>query len=149
MTKENNTLIQHGLHRRKHERTGRCFKNVCELKIFNLIFLYGKCCILTRHVSGLPFKNLKHPRISKNGAVMKTLKKQKLGPKKLFQLFSWKLTCLTVCLIKILLKFVPKSPINNKPSWVQIMAGGWTGIKPYLNQWWATFLMHICFIQPQ
>ena len=33
-------------------------------------------------------------------------------------------------LIHISLKFVPKSPIDNKPTLVQVMAWGWTGGKP-------------------
>ena len=33
-------------------------------------------------------------------------------------------------LIKISLKYVPRSPINNKPAWVQVMAWWRTGDKP-------------------
>ena len=33
-------------------------------------------------------------------------------------------------MVKISLKFVPKSPIDNKPAFVQVMAWCWTGNKP-------------------
>ena len=44
----------------------------------------------SRHVNGLPFKNLKQPRIGTNSAIMKTLKKQQLRPKKLISAFQLK-----------------------------------------------------------
>ena len=44
-------------------------------------------------------------------------------------------------LIEISLKFVPKSPINNIPALVQIMAWRRSGDKPshYPNQWWLVY----------
>ena len=50
--------------------------------------------VSVRYVSGLPFKNLKHPRIGTNSAVMKTLKSSNWNQKSWFQLFRWKLACL-------------------------------------------------------
>ena len=41
--------------------------------------------------------------------------------------------------IEILLKFVPKGPINNIPLSVPV--------RHYLNQWWPSLLTHICVIQ--
>ena len=41
--------------------------------------------------------------------------------------------------IKISLKFVPKGPINNNPSVVQIMVWRRSGDKPYLSQWWLVY----------
>ena len=41
--------------------------------------------------------------------------------------FSWMKICI---LIKILLQFVPKGPIDNKPALVQVMAWRRTGDKP-------------------
>ena len=53
--------------------------------------------------------------------------------------------------IQISLKFVPKGPINNIPSLVQMMAWRPTGqaTSHYLNQWWPSLLLHICVTQPQ
>ena len=45
-------------------------------------------------------------------------------------------------LIQISLKFVPRSPIDNNPALVRIMA--W-----HLNQWWLSLMTHKCVIQPQ
>ena len=41
--------------------------------------------------------------------------------------------------IKISLKFVPKAPISNIPSLVQIMAWRRPGDNHYLNQWWLVY----------
>ena len=46
--------------------------------------------------------------------------------------------------IQISLKFVPRSPIDNKPAWVQVMAWHWTCDKHYLNQCWSHSLTLIC-----
>ena len=51
----------------------------------------------------------------------------------------------TFCiLIRILLKFVPKGPIDNDPSLVKIMAWRRTGDKPLSEQCWHNSLKHIC-----
>ena len=42
-------------------------------------------------------------------------------------------------LIEISLKFVPKGPINNIPSLVQIMAWRRQATSHYLNQWWFVY----------
>ena len=53
-------------------------------------------------------------------------------------------------LITISLKIVPKGPIHNDPTLVQIMAWYRIGDKPlYLNQWWHNSLKHICVTRPQ
>ena len=46
--------------------------------------------------------------------------------------------------IKILLKFVPKRPIDNSPSLVKIMAWRQYATSHYLNQCWPDSLTHIC-----
>ena len=51
--------------------------------------------------------------------------------------------------IKISLKFVPKGPINNYPSLVQIMAWRRPGDKPLSEPMMARLLTHICVTQPQ
>ena len=51
--------------------------------------------------------------------------------------------------IKISLKFVPKDPINNIPSLVQIMAWCRPGNKPLSEPMMVSLLMHICVTQPQ
>ena len=51
--------------------------------------------------------------------------------------------------IKISLKFVPKSPINNIPSLVQIMAWCRPGNKPLSEPMLVSLLMHICFTGSQ
>ena len=51
--------------------------------------------------------------------------------------------------IKILLKFVPKGPINNIPALVQIMAWCLTGNKPISEAMMVNLLMHICVSRPQ
>ena len=51
--------------------------------------------------------------------------------------------------IKISLKFVPKSPINNFPSLVQIMAGRRSGDKPLSEPRMESLLTHICVTRPQ
>ena len=51
--------------------------------------------------------------------------------------------------IKISLKFVPKSPINNIPALVQIMAWRRPGNKPLFEPMMAILPMHICVIRPQ
>ena len=51
--------------------------------------------------------------------------------------------------IKISLKFVPKGPINNIPTLVQIMAWRRSGDKPLSEQMMVSLLMHICITQPQ
>ena len=51
--------------------------------------------------------------------------------------------------IKISLKFVPKGPINNNPSLVQIMAWRRSGDKPLSEPMMVSLLTHICVTQPQ
>ena len=51
--------------------------------------------------------------------------------------------------MKISLKFVPKSPINNIPALVQIMAWRRSGIKPLSEPMMVSLLTHICVTQPQ
>ena len=41
--------------------------------------------------------------------------------------------------INISLKFIPRGPINNIPTLVQVMAWRRPGDKPYLNQWWLDY----------
>ena len=50
---------------------------------------------------------------------------------------------------KISLKFVPKGPINNNPSLVQIMAWRLPGDKPLSEPMMVSSLTHICFTRPQ
>ena len=51
--------------------------------------------------------------------------------------------------IKISLKFVPKCPINNNPSLVQIMVWRRTGTKPLFEPMMGSLLTHICVTRPQ
>ena len=51
--------------------------------------------------------------------------------------------------INIALKFVPKSPINNIPALVQIMAWCCSGDKPLSEPMMVILLMHICITWPQ
>ena len=51
--------------------------------------------------------------------------------------------------IKISLKFVPKGPINNIPSLVQIMAWRRPGDKPLSEPMMVSLLTHICVTRPQ
>ena len=52
-------------------------------------------------------------------------------------------------LLKISLKFVPKGPINNIPSLVQIMAWCRPGDKPLSEPMIVSLLTHICVARPQ
>ena len=52
-------------------------------------------------------------------------------------------------LIKILLKFVPKVPVNNIPALVQIMAWHRQGDKPLSEPLLVSLLMHTCVTRPQ
>ena len=52
-------------------------------------------------------------------------------------------------LIKISLKFVPKGPISNIPSLVQIMAWRRSGDKPLSESMMVSLLTHICITRPQ
>ena len=51
--------------------------------------------------------------------------------------------------IKISLKFLPKGPINNNPSLVQIMAWRRSGDKPLSEPRMESLLTHICVTRPQ
>ena len=51
--------------------------------------------------------------------------------------------------MKILLKFVPRGPINNIPVLVQIMAWQRPGDKPLSEPVLVSLLMHICVTWPQ
>ena len=51
--------------------------------------------------------------------------------------------------IKISLKFVPKGPINNIPTLVQIMAWRQPGNKPLSEPMLVSLLVHICVTRPQ
>ena len=51
--------------------------------------------------------------------------------------------------IKISLKFVPKSPINNIPALVQIMTWRRSGDKPLSEPMMVSSLRHICATRPQ
>ena len=51
--------------------------------------------------------------------------------------------------IKILLKFVPKGPINNIPALVQIMAWRRSGNKPLFEPMMVILPTHICVTRPQ
>ena len=59
--------------------------------------------------------------------------------------FNWKLWIS----IKISLKFVPMSPVNNIPSLVQTMAWRRPGDKPLSEAMMVCLLTHICLIRPQ
>ena len=48
--------------------------------------------------------------------------------------------------IKISPKFVPKGPINNIPTLIQIMACCWPGDKPLSEPMMVSLLMHICIM---
>ena len=52
-------------------------------------------------------------------------------------------------LIEISLKFVPKGPINNIPSLVQIMVWHRPGAKPLSEPMMVSLLTHICVTRPQ
>ena len=52
-------------------------------------------------------------------------------------------------LIMISLKFVPKSPINNIPALVQIMAWCRPGDKPLSEPMIVNLSTHICVVRPQ
>ena len=52
-------------------------------------------------------------------------------------------------LLKISLKFVPKGPINNIPSLVQVMAWRRPGDKPLSEPMMVSLLTHICVARPQ
>ena len=52
-------------------------------------------------------------------------------------------------LIKISLRFVPRGPINNIPSLVQIMAWCWSGDKPLSEPIMFSILTYICITRPQ
>ena len=52
-------------------------------------------------------------------------------------------------LIKISLKFVPKDPINNIPTLVQVMAWRRPGDKPLSEPMMVSLLTHICVTRPQ
>ena len=51
--------------------------------------------------------------------------------------------------IKISLKFIPKDPVNNIPTLVQIMARRRPGDKPLSETMMASLLMHIYVTRPQ
>ena len=51
--------------------------------------------------------------------------------------------------LKISLKFVPKGPINNIPSSVQIMAWRRPGDKPLSEPMMVSLVTHICVTRPQ
>ena len=51
--------------------------------------------------------------------------------------------------IRISLKFVPKSPVNNNPALVQIMAWRLPGDKPLSEPIMVSLLTHICVTRPQ
>ena len=51
--------------------------------------------------------------------------------------------------IKILLKLVPKCPINNMPTLVQIMAWHQSDNKPLSEPMMVSLLTHVCVTQPQ
>ena len=51
--------------------------------------------------------------------------------------------------IKILLKFVPKGPINNIPALVQVMAWRRAGDKPLCEPMMVSLPKHICVTRPQ
>ena len=61
--------------------------------------------------------------------------------------FSWNKNVWT--LTKISLKFVPKGPINNIPSLVQIMAWRRSGDKPLSEPMMVSLLTNICVARPQ
>ena len=52
-------------------------------------------------------------------------------------------------LLQISLNFVPKGPVNNIPSSIQIMAWRWPGDKPLSESMVVSLLMHICVALPQ
>ena len=51
--------------------------------------------------------------------------------------------------ISVLLKFIPKGPINNIPALVQIMAWCWPGDKPLSEPMMVNLLTHICVTRPK
>ena len=61
--------------------------------------------------------------------------------------FSWMKMC--EFLLKISLTFVPKAPINNIPSLVQIMVWRRPGDKPLSEPMMVGLLTHICVTRPQ
>ena len=63
----------------------------------------------------------------------------------IFKSISWiKSICIS---IDILLKFVPKGPINHIPALVQIMAWCWPGDKPLFKPMMVRLQTHMCVTQ--
>ena len=64
--------------------------------------------------------------------------------------YSNSLYCKNIVLfIQILLKFVSKGPIYNKPALEMILICCWVGNKPLSDQWWPSLLMHKCITRPK
>ena len=134
----------------------------CAYNIFKLIFLDENYCILIKippivDKSGLvqvmawcltDTKPLPEPVLTKMSAItwlrwVNTLRPRQNGRHFPNDIFKWIFLNENVLIsIKISLKFVPRGPINNIPTLVQIMAWRRPGAiiwSHYLNQWWLFY----------
>ena len=98
--------------------------------------VYLRCravCKLPGCVEGHPWMSLTHWGRDKMAAIFKCI---------FFNENVW-------ISIKVSLTFVPKAPINNIPTLVQIMAWRRPGNKPLSEPMMVSLLTHICITQPQ
>ena len=79
-----------------------------------------------------------------------TLRPRQNGPHFPDDIFKWIfLNEIVWILISISLKFVPRGPINNIPTLVQVMAWRRPGDKPLSEPMMVSLLIHICVTRPQ
>ena len=91
-----------------------------------------------------------YPGISYNINIFNTLRSRQNGrrfPDNIFKCIF--LNENVLILIKVSLKFVPKGPITDIPSFVQIMAWRRSGDKPLFEPMMVSLLTHICITRPQ
>ena len=129
--------------------------DLCSLKLITLdikyIVIYETCC---RGNTQYQQTNADEQLIEIPG-VSSCWRVNTLGPRQDGRLFpddTFKRIFLNVNIIisnKISLKFVPKGPINNIPTLVQIMAWRRPGDKPLSEPMMVSLMTHICVTRPQ
>ena len=84
------------------------------------------------------------------GASFNTLRPRQNGRHFPDDIFKWIFLNENVWIsINISLKFVPRGPINNIPTLVQVMAWRWPGDKPLSEPMMVSSTTHMCVTRPQ
>ena len=111
---------------------------------------WNVCIIIQMHLSHIYQCTPMEQKCAHSFLFFNTLRPRQNGRHSPDDIFKWIFLNENVWIsINISLKFVPRGPINNIPTLVQVMAWRRPGDKPLSEPMTVTLPTHICFTRPQ